>query len=69
MLVREMSPNTEFLLVRIFPYSENLVFFRSMFPYWVRIQTRKNSVFEHFSRSVSEEKKLGSEKSLARSNI
>ena len=37
--LREKCPNTEFILVRIFPHSD-----------WIR--TRKNSVFGHFSRSV-----------------
>ena len=51
--LREKCPNTEFFVVRIFPHSD-----------WVRrdteypskcgeIRTRKNSVFGHFSRSVS----------------
>ena len=38
--LREKCSNTEFFLVSIFPHSD-----------WIR--TRKNSVFGHFSRSVS----------------
>ena len=38
--LREKCPNMEFFLVRIFLYSD-----------WIR--TRKNSVFAHFSRSVT----------------
>ena len=43
--LREKCPNTEYFLVRIFPYSD-----------WIqsecrKIRTRKNSVFGHFSRS------------------
>ena len=38
--LREKCSDTEFFLVRIFPHSD-----------WIR--TRKNSVFGHFSRSVS----------------
>ena len=48
--IREKCPNTEFFLVRIFPHSD---WIRRFTPYSVRMRentTRKNSVFEHFSR-------------------
>ena len=41
--LREKCPNTDFFLVRIFLYSVR----------YRKIQTRKNSVFGHFSHSVS----------------
>ena len=54
----EMCPNTELFLVRIFLYSARIhgVNLRIQFEYR-RIQTRNNSVFGHFSRSVSRARK------------
>ena len=53
--LREKCPNTEFFLVHIFLYSDGIrrftVNLRIQFEHR-EIRTRKNSVFEHFSRSV-----------------
>ena len=50
-----MCPNTEFYLVRIFPHSDWMrrdTEHLSVFSLNAGKQTRKNSVFGHFSRSV-----------------
>ena len=56
--LREMCPNKELFLVRIFLYSDRIheVNLRIQFEYR-KIQTRKNFVFGHFSRSVSRARK------------
>ena len=50
--LREKSPNTEFFPLRIFPHSNWIrrVSLRIQSQY-AKTRTRKNSVFEHFSRS------------------
>ena len=49
MSLRENFPNTELLLVRIFLYSDSVNL--RIQSENRKIQTRKNSVFGHFSRS------------------
>ena len=46
----EKCPNAEFFLVHIFPHSDWIL--RDIKSECGKIQTRKNSVFGHFSRSV-----------------
>ena len=47
--LREKCPNTEFFLVRIFPYSYSVNL--RIHSEYGKIRTRKNSVFGHFSES------------------
>ena len=55
--LHEKCPNTEFLMVRIFPYLDWIWRFTACVNLRIqskyrKIRTRKNSVFGHFSRSV-----------------
>ena len=57
--LREKCPNKEFFLVRIFPYSDWIRVSLRIQSKCGKIRTRKNSVFGHFSRSVSYLLKMG----------